>query len=185
MDPQQLFLKDGKAILPCLCGKCGRIWESLDSAERCCKCSYCGEYCDWGRTVSHDACYKKVLHDSEMERLKKATLVSDYAGPFLWGDDVYMDVADFLESIDLEEIPDFGFCVRYQAPKLDLEDIIQSAADTMYPEWIPEEVPELEVSVARWNEMNEANGTYWEDWTRKWSKVLILGEKGSAEKSDA
>lgn len=174
MEPQQLFLANGKAILPHLCGKCGRIWESLDNAERCCTCSYCGEFCDWRKGVSHDGCSSEAFRKSEISQLEKATLVPDYDGPFLWGDHVHMDVDDLLECVAPDELPNFGFCTNYQPPAFDLPDVMENIASNMHDEWEANDVPELEAAVALWNEANKDNGTYWEDRSRKWSKVEIL-----------
>lgn len=185
MEARRLFVeRDGKAkaITAAVCGKCGRVWESADSAERCCKCSYCGEYCDWHKSTSHDACQGEAWRKSEADQLEKAVLVPDYDGPFLFGETVYMDADDLLGSIEPDDLPEFGFCTTYQAPSLSI-DILMENVGEMHNDWEPNDVSELAPAIEAWNKANENNGTYYEDRTRKWSKADILKAAQPASES--
>jgi len=175
MEPKQLYLENGKPISPHLCGNCNRVWESRHSAERCCKCSYCGETCDWRVSVSHTECASKAMRDAEDKRLADAKLMPDYQGPFMFDErEVYRDIDELLDSIDPEDLPEFGFCVRYEAPRLDAERIIQAVAEDMHEEWESEGDGDFYLAVESWNEANRENGSYCETTKLKWSKENLL-----------
>lgn len=112
-----------------------------------------------------------------MERLDAAVLQPNYDGPFLWDDRVYQDAAEFLDSVDPEDLPDFGYCTTYEAPVLNADDIVESLADSVHEDWEPEGMDELFAAVNVWNEANEKNGSYWEDRKRKWSKAALIAAR--------
>lgn len=180
MNVRTLYHQNGK-VEACLCGKCGRIWVSFESAERCCKCSYCGEFCDWRESVAHLACQDRALRESEAKALEKAELVEGYDGPFFWGDRFCLDVDELLERADGAELPEFGFCVAYQAPQLNYADIVENVASEMHEDWEPNDAPELEKAIELWNAANAQNGTYFEDRKRKWSRADLLRRASHSE----
>lgn len=187
MDPQPLFLKNRTRIKAHLCGKCNRLWLTQDGAERCCRCSWCGDYCGWtvGNTA-HEECSQKYHAEAEAKALEAAVLVPDYAGPFLFGDNVHMSVADLLEAVELEDIPDFGYCTKYEPPVLDMNSLMEDMSEKMPNDWDPnqgEAQDPLIAAIEAWNAANKDNGAYWEDRKRKWSKADLLGE-GAAVKEE-
>ena len=181
MEPTKLFLEDGTPIKQQFCGKCMRIWAEEASAKRCCLCSYCGEHFLWkGANVCHPECQRKVYDKADASALERAVLIPDYHGPFLFDDRVYMDTAEFFDSVAPDELPEFEFCTRYQAPYLDAQDVMADAGE-MHDDWEPLGEAELSGALDVWNEANKTNGTHWEDRTRKWSKALMLKRLKGAE----
>lgn len=181
MEPQRLYLEGGKPTEVHICGKCRRVWENHDAADRCCRCSYCREYCSWeGGTTTHRDCFQSAIDSGEAKTLAKAELVADYDGPFLLNDRFYRDTADLLEAIegDGSGLPEYGFCAKYEAPCLDEEAIIEQIRDRMHEDWEPEDSPELTAGIAAWNAANAGNGSYWEDRKRKWSRAALLAVEG-------
>lgn len=169
-NPLNLFTGDGKRISACLCDSCHRIWESAESAERCCKCSYCGGSCDWRHGVSHRDCQDTARKKGESDRLEKAEVVEDYGGPFLYDDRFFRDADELIEYIEVndQQIPEFVFAARYVKPELDLESILQELQENeMHEDWEPEACGALDAAVRAWNEANATNGSWWEDDTRK------------------
>lgn len=183
MDPQPLFLENGTRIKAHVCGKCNRLWLAEHDAERCCRCSWCGEYYGWNGTYTvHEECSRKRCAEAEAKALEAAVLVPDYAGPFLLNRRVYQDIAELLDAIELEDIPDFGYCTTYESPRLDdMGSLMESVSSEMHDDWEPiqgEAEAQLAAAIEAWNTANENNGTYWEDRTRKWSKADLLGWQG-------
>lgn len=174
MNAVGLFLADGKSVTPHLCGKCGRIWESADSAERCCKCSFCGGYSDWNNSTAHDECSKRRSAEVEAENLANAKLVADYAGPFLINDRFCHDIEDLFDCFSESDLPEFGFCLDEQPAHIDISNVIEAVSDQMHEDWEEEPCEELEDGIAAWNKANEANCSYFECTDRKWSRSLLL-----------
>ncbi len=173
MDAKKLFLENGEAVEPHLCGRCNQLHNSGRFAEECCTCMYCGKYCAFG--AAHDECRDRAWNKTTQERLQKASLVADFDGPFLFGGRFYANAAELLTSVATDDLPEFGFCTRYEPPTLDLEEIIDDLRDNhMHDDWEPNDAPELAEAIEAWNEANKDNGTYWEDDTRKWSKADLL-----------
>lgn len=189
MNALPLFLANGTPVLPHLCGKCNRVWESQYGAERCCVCLYCGEYCDWNGSVSHPECADRRHAEIAAERLDKAELVTNYTGPFLVNNRFYSSVDDLLGCIDQSEIPEFGFCLHEQAAYIDIGDVIEAVAEQMHEDWSQEPCEELERGIEAWNKANEGNSSYFECDDRKWSKAAILAalaqEQGSVTEATA
>jgi len=174
MNATALFLADGTPVTPHLCGKCNRIWESQDSAERCCTCSFCGKYSDWNKSVAHDECSKRRHVEVEAERLAKATLVTDYSGPFIVNERFYHDIEELLDRFSEDELPEFGFCCDEQPAHIDISDVIESVSDQMHEDWEEEPCEELEQGIAAWNKANEGNSSYVECDDRKWSRAELI-----------
>jgi hypothetical protein len=170
MNAKLVYDAEGKQLGAAYCSNCNRIWESVDSATRCCKCSYCGEIADWRDGVSHRACFSAAIKSGEVERMSKAELVTDYYGPFMFDDRYFETTDDLIEHCESSDIPvpEFVFCARYETPELDLETILQDLQENhMHEDWEPEACEPLEDAVKAWNEANVGNGTWWEDTSRK------------------
>lgn len=170
-NPINLFLSDGTKISASLCGLCHRIWECEESAERCCKCSYCGKECDWRiDSVSHNECLDTAFRKREAEQMDKAIIVDDYDGPFLYDDYYFADVDELIEYLENDDlpIPEFVHTAKYIEPKLDIEDIFQNLQENeMHEDWEPTECGPLGEAINAWNVANAANGAWREDNTRK------------------
>jgi hypothetical protein len=179
MEPQQLFLADGKPIKPHVCGKCNRIWESKDSAERCCTCSYCHEYCAWkGGATTHTACQDKQYAKADAEALERATLISDYDGPFLMDERYFADAEELFDYYADEELPEEGHCCVAEKPFIDIGSVIEGL--DMHEDWEPVGYDELAAAVDAWNKANAGNVTWYEDRARKWSKAALLARNPEA-----
>lgn len=173
-----LFLANGEAVSPHLCGTCKRVWESLDAAETCCKCSVCGGASEG--TVGHDECFARFNREADAERLLKATLDPDYSGPFIVQDKFYSDIERLFGAVDEDEIPEFGFCCYEQSPVLDIGDIIENVASGMHDWWEPYPCEELERGIAAWNKANKGNGSWVECGGRKWSRAELIRMRSAA-----
>jgi hypothetical protein len=174
MEPKKLLLEDGTEIKARICGRCNRIWPTEFDAEKCCTCSYCQKYCDWKQGVAHRACQDDAYHKHDQEQMDRAVLVPDYDGPFLVNDSVYMNASELLDWEGDDDLPEFGFCTRYTAPVIRLDNLMENIASEMHDDWEELEVPELAAAIEKWNEANKENGSYFEDRKRKWSKEDIL-----------
>ena len=179
MDPIELYLKDGTKAVAQICGRCCRIWGSDDSAERCCKCHYCGESCDWSNGVMHMECRRKESEAIESKRMDKAELVPDYDGPFIWNERVFTDADELLDYVDAADLPEFGYCCKSVVPIMRVDYLIERVADQMHEDWEEIEVTELAAAIALWNEANKDNVTVYEDTKRKWSKENLLALAGT------
>ena len=169
-NPLNLFTGDGNRISACLCDACHRIWESADSAERCCKCSYCGGSCDWRKSTSHPECFKTALDSSATNQMAKAAVVEDYDGPFMYDYRYFSDADELVEYLEADDqpVPEFVFAAWYSKPELDLESILQDLQENhMHEDWEPLACKDLEAAVKAWNVANAENGTWYEDDTRK------------------
>lgn len=174
MNAITLFLSDGTPVDPHLCGKCRRIWESRDSAERCCTCSFCGMYCDWGEGVTHDDCRTRRSIEVDSRKLAEATLVAEYRGPFVVKGRFYHDVEELFGRFSEDELPEFGFCCDEVPAHIDISDVIESVSCQMRGDWEEQPCEELEDGIAAWNKANEDNSAYFECGDRKWSKAGLL-----------
>ncbi len=175
MQHKKLFLEDGTAVKPRICSGCNRIWESEESAERCCKCSYCGKQCDWSKGTSHPECLDAAFRQTETNRMAKAVLVEDYDGPFLIDEHTLCMTTDKLfQMIEPDELDEEGFCTRYQPARIELENVLEQVGSEMYEDWEGVGNAELETAIDEWNAKNVENGTYFEDHKRKWSKACLL-----------
>lgn len=185
MEPMKLYLENGGgkfvSISAHLCGKCRRIWESADSAGRCCTCSYCGKACDWRHSVSHKECFDAAIRSSDSKAMEKAILVEDYDGPFMYNDRYFSEkeeLIEYLESDDLS-VPEYVFAAKYVEPHLDTEEILQHIQENdMHEDWEPIECGPLEAAIDAWNDANKANGTWYEDRTKK-VRLRASGWEGS------
>jgi hypothetical protein len=183
MNAKLVYDEEGKPLGAAYCSNCNRIWESSNSAERCCVCSYCGKLKNWDGGTSHSECFDAAIKAGETAKMDKAKLIEDYGGPFLI-DDRYFETADELiehfESNDTP-VPEFVHCARYEAPVLDLETILQDLQENdMHEDWEPEACAPLAEAVADWNRANAWNGTWFEDTSRKAAMGLLKSQQKAA-----
>lgn len=170
-----LFLANGEAVSPHLCGICKQVWTSLDSAERCCRCVYCGGCLDRSKSGAlHGECRERQYCEAESKRLSRAVLVSDYSGPFLLKGKFYSDIERLFAALAEDEIPEFGFCRDYLPPTFVIDDFMSIVADQMHEGWEPYPCEELERGIAAWNKANEGNGSWVECGDRKWSRAELV-----------
>ena len=169
MTAERIYDARGNQLAPAVCGKCNRIWESVESAERCCTCSFCGFYHDWHKGVSHEECSRKWAAESESSAMAAAIEVEP-DGPIMYDERIFGELEEAMEYISdrYGTEPEFIFATEYRPPFLDAESVIDSIADEMHEDWEPEFVPELQEALEKWNTANANNGSYYEDRTKKY-----------------
>lgn len=178
MNVKQLFTADGTPVRSAMCGVCGRVWESVESAERCCRCSVCGQLCSWHAGVTHPDCDQKRRAQLDAQALEKAELI-EFDGPFVLADGMFLwtkdDVIEHYETNDLP-VPEFVHTTTYHAPMIDIESIFHDLSESMHEDWEEIETEGLSEAIGAWNGANANNGTYWED--REHKTRLRSAEEG-------
>lgn len=163
----QLQTPAGEVVDAALCRSCRRIWESMESANRCCTCSRCGLPCSWAGPTTHPECDKAASIQRDQDDLAAAELVEDYDGPFLLGERFFWDRQELTESG--KSIPEFMFCLNPVSVSASIDDIL-GALEGEHCETILDSLEgtdALTEAINRFNADNADNTTWYEDRKRK------------------
>ena len=141
---------NSKPISAFQCDACGRKYDNVDTADRCCTCSECGKATDRDRdfTNLHRSCSEKRGRLVHEKRFATAERVTDWAG-WVYSDHIngsndgyFATLGDFLECLedeiageeiqDEERIPTHVYCTTAKAHRLDVADLVESFCDGGY-----------------------------------------------------
>jgi hypothetical protein len=118
-----------------------------------------------------------MKHDAEV--LDKAELIDDYDGPVYldrvgngsYGDGFFSDVHELSEHLDFHEgdRPLFAHCCKERGFSIDLDSVLENAAQEMYEDIADdiEGVSELQNAVDAFNKANSSLKTWDPDYKRK------------------
>lgn len=106
------------------CSNCRLTYLNEDSAEKCCKCIYCGEEIEKNKYINgdrpnftgfrtyHQECFSNHSKKLELEQIKKAEKLDECDGYVFWNDEYYSDISELIDYLqDNEEyLPEYVFC---------------------------------------------------------------------------
>lgn len=188
MDAKELLKPDGKPSGVFMCSRCRLVYSGVESAERCCCCTFCGEEVvrkeGQARCHYHQACWDKDIGDRYKAQLDKAEEIPNYDGWVFcehggpkdgyaeslqemveWWDD---QIAE--GDVEAEDYPEFVFaCTEHPPRKIDSGDLIDMLADGGYDDMADDiELPEgLDEMLKKFNELNAHLVSYDPDHKRK------------------
>lgn len=177
MNAIKLTSADGK-LITWACSKCLRVSRSKEHAEKCCRCSECGEPLrDKGDlNTIHDSCSRKK-QEEQMEKWLETAEEVPYEGGFVWCEgwgyrDGYFDdmdcLLDRLEDEPQEVWPEFVFACECYDTKMDIDCILEDLCRDGYEDMedrltVPKELTD---AIAKFNADNKVALQSW-DWTTK------------------
>lgn len=155
-----------------VCGRCRYTCSSLEHAERCCKCSFCGEPTEAKGRVYHHECWRKDHDERWAQRLADAEEVP-YEGGFVYTeagggqDGFHSDMDSLLDYLaDEAEVdrPEFVFACKSHHKAMGIGDILEQLCCDGYEDMedyltVPES---LGKAVEEFNEKNRTALTVWD-----------------------
>lgn len=185
MNPQELFLADGKTAGVWFCQKCKAIHGQRVLADQCCdrKCHTCGEPCKPYYTVC-SSCLAKSIALQEQERFKKAQKVPEHewAGGVFYGDTYYSSVADFRDYHADEDVAHVHYLWAADPEKfahIDADRVLERIGEDGYDGFDTNDlngVDELKRAIDAFNEANKEILAYHEN-----TNVAVVLDNGKGE----
>lgn len=180
MNPQTLFLLNGKPSGIFFCEKCRSVRLSEELAEQCCqnyKCRVCGKDTGSRSWLICDACRHKEDQEKEQARFLKAEKLNTYDGPVYCeglgtNGDFSPSLSEFIDHCDDEGIPLPGYvwaCTENRFVNAKIGDILCRITDDAYEDFEPEclhGIGELKFALEAFNEANKYQIAWEPDFTR-------------------
>lgn len=184
MNALQLLMPDGSPSNQWFCSTCRHVRSAQDIAERCCRCSECGEECIAGKDGNYTGLHRtcSAMRDQRIleKRLAEATEVPPPVEGMVYSDEYrgdqegyFRDVDDFMEMYCDEPEglrPEFVFCTTSEVPRLRSADRLVSAmAEDLWEDAFDDfaGIAELQVAIDAFNEKNKSLRSFNTDYKRK------------------
>lgn len=146
MNAYYLHRPDGTQTTAAACGTCHGIHLSIETAERCCLCTFCKTLLgnnETGIAGIHTQCRNTRDQQSEERAFALAEPVTDYDGPLFceaagsgsFGDGYFADLDELYESLEdipVDSWPEFAFCCTGTQFRIDPDHVLEAATENMF-----------------------------------------------------